>query len=49
MKQKKLYGNEDVCNFPIFSTRACVSGHQVSLAKRPRHSLHGTIIERVLP
>ena len=29
----------------FFSTRARGSGHQVSLAKRPRPSLHGTIME----
>ena len=32
----------------IFSTKAHVSGHQVSLAKQPRPSLHGTIMEKLL-
>ena len=33
----------------FFSTRACVSGHQVCLAKWPRPSLHGAIIKKPLP
>ena len=46
VQQQKLYGNGDVRFF--FYQRARGSGHQVSLAKRPRPSLHGTIMEKPL-
>ena len=41
-QRQKSQGNGDV---RFFSTRARRSGHRVSLAKRPRLSLHGTIMK----
>ena len=44
-QQQKLQGNKDI---QFFSTRAHGSGHRISLAKQPRPSLHGTIMEKPL-
>ena len=40
VQRQKSLGNRKFYNCSIFSTTARVSGHQVSLAKRPRPSLH---------
>ena len=43
-QRQKLQGNRDV---RFFSSRAHGSGHRVCLAKRPRPSLQGTIMEKL--
>ena len=45
----KIVGKWRFLQMLDFSTTACVSGDQVSLAKRPRPSLHGTMMENPLP